>query len=470
MRALGPYAALRLSWSSLMRRPAAALALGLALITSSFAVFCGLGLVAAPWFSCELLAMQLGLGTGSSPARGRSWLFAGAIQLLGAVVLGAVTALAFLAFEADTMLDHGPPRDAVLGGLLSLLAAATLALPLSIHFEHAPALLLDRGVDVASALLESARLVSESGAGRTFLTTLVARGVQLAPALAAFAFAGSRDTLGSAMLWGVALMPPVALGLALGQGMVVASYLAVRPHAIPPPSALSARPSRTLTLVLGGLLAGVLAGPLTVSVALLRPSSLQPAPSAVAGDEVERIVSDTKPIERFVFDTALAVQVSTGRVRVVASDGGGAGTLPLPPGLVRSVTIARVSAPAVSVSARLPGADSFALDVALDDGRTFRTFVDEAGVRLDDSLSSRLASLLPPWGLAALFACLLWTGLWIAFALPPLGRSLRVEPTAEGQDARPARTRMSAALLAPAAAGSIAIGLWALLGWRTFGS
>jgi hypothetical protein len=366
----------------------------------------------------------------------------------------------------------------VLKSLGVLLLAGSLAIALSVHFQHAPAILIERGGGVHAALLESARLVAETGAFRTWLTSFAAHGLQTAPALAAVALAATHASLRGTLLWGIALLPAVAVSLVVGQGMVVASYLPLRslvtdPAQVPAEASLS----KSGTFLWSLLLAGVLAGPLLVSAALTKPA--QPAAGALPSDTHLLLDLEARdaPVERYIPDTALRLRVDARSVSVAASDGGGVGKLPLPTGKLTRVRAAHVHELPANTGPRPPGSSVFALEVSLRNGRRYTTWLDETGERLDDSLTRRFEALLPPWAPLALLLCLVWTALWIARALPPQARMRRqiseqtatghaISSTAQCEEMRAAlrRRALSAALwLLPAAALSLTLGLWAAL-------
>jgi hypothetical protein len=485
MRALAPAAAFRESWRLFRLRPLATLALGLALLTSLVAVCCGLGVVAAPWFLCELFAVQIALGSGERPARTRAWLWAGFAQMLAVLVLCVVVGLTLVSVGPDIVLGGPgvePQRVAarVAHSLAVWAVAGSLALALTVYFEHAPALLLDRGGSLGSALLESARLVADSGVLRTWFTSGVAHALALGPIVLGLTVAAAFGTLASTVTWALALLPLAALAIALGQGMVVASYLAVREpteEALrrPPRAAVSA----SRALLWGALLGCVLTGPVAVSGALLRPSLPRPTPRDTAGELLLSLDASSAETVRFIPDSAIQLRVTKRRLIIDLGDGGGAGTIPLPRGELAKVRVRRVArVDGMAQDEPVLFGSPYALDVRFADGRSVTTWIDDAGVRLDDSLERRLAALLPPWAIAALAGCLLWTALWVGLSLPAQGRLRRAlaERWAAGQrgaewDALHAQLRrgaLRAALwLAPAALGSLAIGLWAALGRGT---
>ena len=466
-----------------MRRPLATLALGLALLTSLVAVCCGLGVVAAPWFLGELFALQITLGTGVRVARTRAWLWAFVLQMVAVMILCTVVGLTLLSVGPDVVVggsldSTGTLARDVAHSVLVFVVAGGLTLALTVYFEHAPALLLDRGGQLTAALLESARLVADSGALRTWFTSGIAHGLQLAPIVLGVSLAAAFGTLSSTLIWGLTLLPLAALSLALGQGMVVASYLALRPSALDParlPREAALSTSRALLWTT--LLLAVLSGPIIVSGALLRPA-LPREGTLEDGELLDTLRASAKTKERFVADSALTLQVSEARVRVKGSDGGGAGTIPLPKGKVREVRVLRPNLLPEGIHRDGLGTSIYAIQIALGDGRAFTTWINDAGVRLDDSLTRRLGSLLPPWMILALASCLVWAAIWVSLALPPQGRlrkrlseqlSTEEHPSVSGALDRLLRRSalVAAGWLVPPAAASLAIGLWALFGEGT---
>jgi hypothetical protein len=467
MRALGPTDAFRESWRLFRLRPVAILALGLALLTSLLAVCCGLGVIAAPWFLCELFAVQIALGSGQRPARTRTWLWAGFVQMVAVMLLCAVVGL--------TLLSIGP--DVVLS-VLVWIVAGSLTLALTVYFQHAPSILLDRGGSLPGALLESARLVAESGVFRTWFTSSLAHALSLGPVVIGVASAAAFGTLASTVSLGLALLPVAALCLALGQGMVVASYVALRDHTLDVArSPVEARRSRSRALLWCLLLFGVLTGPVAVSAALLSPAVPEASTPASSGEPLLILTASEAGTQRFIPDSAVELHVSPRHVHVDAGGGGGSGAIPLGGARVEEVRVRRV-APSDGQTARadaLLDDASFALDIRLAGGRSITTTIDAAGVRLDDSFDRRLSALLPRWAIAALAACLIWTALWVGRSLPAQGRvRMRLialwlgaehgAPWAELAATLRQKELAAALWLMPAALGSLAIGLWAALG------
>jgi hypothetical protein len=117
---------------------------------------------------------------------------------------------------------------------------------------------------------------------------------------------------------------------------------------------------------------------------------------------------------------------------------------------------------------------SFGVEIELADGQLSTTFIDEAGVRLDDSWEQRLSQRLSPLSGLLLISCFAWTAAWIARALPPQARIRRklsgqrpaghdLEHEQRLRAALRARVIGAALWLLPPALGSLAIGLSALL-------
>jgi hypothetical protein len=464
LRAPGPAEALRRSWQLFKLRPWSTLSVAAALLTSLFAVCCGLGVIAAPWFMCELFALQISSGTGRASQRSSAWLWAGLVQLLAVMVLCSLAFLTLLALGPDVVLGGVaqavlPTNASLIESLGLLFGAGGLALSLLVHFEHAPSILIDRGGSLRFALLESSRLVAETGVVRSWVTSTAAHGLQLAPAVAAVVLAVTRGTLASTVLWGIVSLPVMALCLALGQGMIVSSYLAVRVE-VPEPSGAERRLGGRGALAWLTLLALVAAGPLLVSSALVRPA---PIARGALPAEARPILALSSEQEREVYipDTALRLSVAPHELRVLASDGGGAGSLSLPSGTLKNVRVARALPPARR--AGLAVEPAFAIEAEHSRGR-FVTWIDDAGVRLDDSLGQRFAALLPGASSVLLLSCLLWTALWLRMALPRQAQ-LRKQYARTGAlalaQAYERRALRSALWLLPAALLSLALGLWA---------
>jgi hypothetical protein len=480
--ALSPLAAFRGSLILLKRRLFAGLALGLALYTSLASVCCGFGVVAAPWFSCELLALLLSNGTGAPLARSRSWLWAALYQMASVIVLSSVALLALMALGPGQPFAPSPRGELELPSqLLTALSvggvAGTLVIALTAHFEYAPLILIERGGSLIAALLESARIVSLSGVWRTFLLSCLAHGLPMLCAVGLIGLLTLRASLAASVVLIVLFLPALVLALVLGQGMLVASYLTLHEQVTDPQRVpLGGEPSKAGTAVWASLLAFVALGPLLVSLSLLKPA----LPSVgLAGPASVLFVMVPGPPgaperERYIPGSALSLRLTAHEVRVVASDGGGTGAIPLPRQLVRRVRVWQ-GRPGGALPPDVPrGESSFGVEVELVDGRVLTTYVDEAGVRLDDTWEQRLSQRLSPISGLFLVLCFAWTAAWIARALPPQARirrklsghrplGLDLEHEQRLRAALRARVIGAALWLLPPALASLSIGLSALL-------
>ena len=159
-------------------------------------------------------------------------------------------------------------------------------------------------------------------------------------------------------------------------------------------------------------------------------------------------------------DTTLEVGVMPHRLRVTASDGGGAGQLPLRAAEpITRVRVGRVR-------------DAFAIEVR-QGARTYLTWIDRAGVRLDDDLRARLLDRTTPLQLWLFLGSLLFTGIASVPVLHALGRIQRgyrlpaerrpsYDLLALDQQRSLRRARISAALLVPLSLACLTMAVLAL--------
>ncbi|MFW6050859.1 MAG: hypothetical protein ACODAU_06775 [Myxococcota bacterium] len=405
-----PIEALRGAARLLAVHPGLSVGLGVALVLSLGSVCCGLGLIAAPWFACELLALTLATGLGRRVPRQRGWLAAGAVQAVAVVVLSAAVGAAVTWLGAETPRSSEMPAPVAPSNarLLALaLGGSVLGLLYMVPYIYAPLLLVDRGGGLGAAMAESARYVVRGGFVAHLGLSLASHLLQVSPPLLAAVIALVAGDLGE-IAWGVALAVPVmAVTVPLGQGMIVASYLDRRPS-----GATAALGRAPLTRPLA---AGLFAVGLAPAVALLlvsaavtvRPADPRPG-EAPLGEVVAGGTIDGAPVALAIPHTALEVRASPTRLAIAAGDGGGAGAVPRPEGAVfERVRVVRVR-------------DAYALEVA-GEGRSWVTWIDRAGVRLDDDLSARLADRLPTWGLPWLAVAMMAAALGIAPTLAWLG-------------------------------------------------
>jgi hypothetical protein len=438
--------ALATSWSWLRARPVSSLAQGAAVALSLLSVCCGLGLVTTPWFLSELSASQLGVATGRTIARDKaaataSWLYFWAVLTITAV--GAITLLG-AELSLDALLQSG-----VIVPLLGAAAVWFLLMPLL----YAPLLALEQRAGAPRALVESARLMVQAGSVASARLGVSAYVLQFAP-LALAALLVSLDPQRAA-LWLLVAAPLTCVSVPLGQGVLVAAYVQVAQRAAPlerrvgqPLTAAVTRWVRTWTL----LMALPIVSLVLLEASLSRPARLSPG---TAPDGVELLV--VEPTERPQTSalpapaTALTLRVSTAEVSVVASDGGGVGSLPLSAAdPIERVRVVRVR-------------DTFAIEL-VQAGRSYQTLIDRAGVRLDDGLRARLRQRSQPWEWLFFLLTLLLTGLLSVPVLADFGR-LADSPEAQAKAREVAalrRARSWALWLAPCGLGCLGMALSAL--------
>ncbi|MEY4576621.1 MAG: hypothetical protein RL701_1324 [Pseudomonadota bacterium] len=401
----------------LRERSVVTLGLGAAVMLSLLSVCCGgLGLITTPWFMCELFAVQLALCTGVPVTRGGPFVSA-SLLLLGAVLMvSAVGAL--------TLLGAGPELsaqglgqesfEAVLrsGGAAAVISSVT-ALLLAAPWLYAPLILLEQRTRFDLALVESVHLVVERGLFASLRLSLGAHAVQASPLILAAALARLFDA-SQVALFALLATPLLCLSVPLGQGIIVWSYVQQRTRLAPEPSRLSSAPQRAsrserCARAWTGLMLLPIASLLLLELSLLRPSRV-PIGSAPEGELIAELVpSENAPQRTVVPNTALEIAASSQHVRVVASDGGGVGDLPL-----------RAAEPIARVQV-LRVRDVFGIAVR-QGPREYVTWVDRAGVRLDDDLRARLLDRVSPWQLLLFLCTLLTTGILSVPVLYALGR------------------------------------------------
>jgi hypothetical protein len=444
----------------LRARPVMSLSLGAAVVLGLVASCCGVGALIAPFFLCELLALQLGHalpGKEGPPARHGGWL-AACVVLLGAVVLTAsVGWLVGLGLGTELLATDAVDRVA---SSLALPDSAWLLVPVSalgalvfvLPYSYAPHLLIERPMPMIEAMVESARRVRSAGVLSQAALSVCAHALQVAPVVlgsaAAHALAGPE--LGS--LWALFSLPLMVLTIPLGQGMITSSFAAqsggerattLEARALPPRARLAL--ALWVFLIVSPLVSFAMLG-----ASLVRPARLS---SGELPDRVETLAELTPSdgfSSRMLPGTALTVSARRRGVYVEASDGGGAGKLPLRSRApIDRVRVGRVR-------------DRYA--IAVEQGRRRSlTFVDRAGVRQDDGLRARLDDRLPAYALAFMIAGLLAITLVQLPVLARAGQAWR-----DGELATRATVISRALLLgsaiAPLAIASLWFGLRALLG------
>ena len=96
-----PGALLAGSWRMLVAHPLIGTALGAAVLFSLASALFGIGALCAPWFLCEIFALQLAIATGRSVPRHAGWVRAGALVLGIVSLVVAATWIAVLAIGPD---------------------------------------------------------------------------------------------------------------------------------------------------------------------------------------------------------------------------------------------------------------------------------------------------------------------------------------------------------------------------------
>jgi hypothetical protein len=423
--ALGP--AFVASLALLRKRPVVLPALGAAIVFSLSSICCGIGLFTTPWFICELFATQLALCTGQPALHSRSWIPAGLI-LLGAVLLVMGTSSLTLLGASPEL----PPDGAQLSGIGTLMRSgsfyaaisSTLSLLFIVPVLYAPLVLIDRRAGFEEALLESVRIVVRRGVFASLTLSLAANLVQFSPLLFASAWAlwGTRSGLPQAILIAA---PLLCITVPLGQGMIIWVYTHFRaqsqadepsgpvrtvasPHTPRTEAALQtiSRWVRIWTVVVTLPIAAVLG----VGLSLLRPSALSPGPGPAGGELVADLVPKSDQVKRAALDnTSLELSVRPERLSIAAADGGGTGELSLhDPAPITHVRVVRVR-------------NAFAVEVSQGDVMS-STWIDRAGVRLDDDLRARLMDRVSARELAFVLLFPFIAALWTVPVLNRLGR------------------------------------------------
>jgi hypothetical protein len=406
-------------------RPLVSLGLGAAVVFSLLSVCCLFGFVTTPWFLCELFALQLALCIGRPIARSWSFVPAGAI-LLGAVLL--VSAVAFI-----TLLGSGPalarhvPQHFSLTGLMrsgGFYAAVSsgVALLVIAPLLYAPLIILERGWQLEAALVESVRLVVTRGVFASLGLSWCAHAVQVGPVLIACLVSLALEP-GQLALSALCAAPLLCASVPLGQGMIVWTYSQVREPMDEPGDAgsLGRKDAMVLAALRGSaqharawmlLIVLPLAALLLVQLSLIVPSRV--ASGAAPSGEVLGILTPSAvgTVRLVLPDTALEVSASVAEVKVSASDGGGAGVLPLrAAGAIERVRVVRIR-------------DALVVELR-QAGQNFVTWVDRAGVRLDDDLRVRLLDRLSMTQILLLLGTLLLTSALSVPVLNDLGRVQR---------------------------------------------
>jgi hypothetical protein len=458
---------LRQSVQLLMGRSTATIALGAAIVLSLLSVCFGIGVLMTPWLLCELLALQLAEALGHPLSRSRAWIGACAI-LLGAVLLtssvGWLTWLGLGTDAAPLEPEHGTAWALVLrpGGLLAV-ASAFASLVFVLPFLYAPLILIEGRAQLAGAVLESARVVAVGGMLPHLLLSLVANVVQASPLLIAALSASLLSEHDSTGLWALLSLPLLSLTVPIGQGMLVSAYVERRAEVADlRRTRMAGRPPGALVAVWAVIVAAPLLSFSMLGASFVRPSRLVVGHLPVSAELIASFVPLRGEQHVHPEGTALEIAISPRAVRVVASDGGGVGGLPLRSETkIEALRIARVR-------------DSYRIEL-MQAGIAYLTSIDRSGVRLDDDLRARLLDRVPSWALLLMLLSLLSTAgalLPVLAALAELRRLYALEPGPRppGRELSERRARTIsralalALLLAPLAALSLYWGLRSVLG------
>jgi hypothetical protein len=418
-RSVGVVAAsLRHSARLLLGRPGATLALGAAIVLGLISVCFGVGVVLAPWLLCELLALQLGEALGEPTARSRSWASA-CVILLGAVLLTAsVGWLTWLGLG-----EQSPPLAATApagllpllhpGGLLAL-ASAVVSLVFVLPFLYSPLILIETRAGLAGAVLESARLVATGGLLRNFALSLAVNAVQAAPLLIAAFSAELLSDGDSGPLFVALSLPLLALSIPLGQGMLVSAYVRRRAELADARGwPVAGRPPWSLLALWVVLVAAPVLSFSLLGASFVRPSRLSVGHLPKGGEPIAAFAPLRGQRSVHPSGTALEIVASARGVRVVASDGGGVGGLPLRSDApIEALRVVRVR-------------DSYGLQL-MQGGRSYVTWIDRSGVRLDDDLRARLLDRVPSWALLLMLLSLLSTAVALLPVLAALAELRRL--------------------------------------------
>jgi hypothetical protein len=415
----------------LRARPLVSLGLGAAVVFSLLSVCCVLGFVTTPWFLCELFALQLAMCIGRPIARSWSFVPAGAI-LLGAVLLVSAVAWITLLGSGPALARHAPQQFSLTslmrsGGFYAAVSSGVALLVIA-PLLYAPLIILEHGWQLEAALVESVRLVVTRGVFASLGLSWCAHAVQVGPVLIACLVSLAIDPSQLA-LSALCSAPLLCASVPLGQGMIVWTYTQVREPSDAAPlepglssSARAPTNDTTVAAALRGcagharawtvLIVLPLAALLLVQLSLVVPSRVASG-AAPSGEVLGILTPAAEGTVRVVLpDTALEVSATAHEVKVSASDGGGAGTLPLrAAGAIERVRVVRVR-------------DALAVELR-QAGRDFVTWVDRAGVRLDDDLRVRLLDRLSMTQILLLLGTLLLTSGLSVPVLNDLGRVQR---------------------------------------------
>lgn len=445
---------LRGSIDLVRRHPVVSLGIGAAVVLSLVAVPTGLGAIVAPWFVCELFAVQLETRGEAAQERGRGWALAAIVVLCTVVVIALAGWIAALGFGPDVSTAdraYAPlplPEALRRGGLV----AGTLALAVAAGtpFLYAPLVLLDRGGRLGGACLESAAMVRAGGALPHYALAFCAYALSLSPALVSMIVVARTVERAATPLGALFALPILPLTIPLGLGLITHAYLTLR-EVLPEPHV--ARSRERLAPGLVAFLAANSLAPLVGLVLIAIGGWVSSVPIEGSLPESARIVLDADARDRLhVPSSTLEVIVDGPRAAIYAGDHDGVGWLP---------TFSHDALTHVRVAT--DGSD-FLVELAPADGASHLVRVDRAGLRLDDSVEARLRSRAPD---AILLAFI------VAFAICALGTLAVLGPLGEARTKRPPdvaaarRAIWTATALVPFSLTALVAGAIALFGLPT---
>lgn len=414
-------ALLRTSSRIFRRNPWISLGIGAAIVLSLCAVCGGIGLLIAPWFVCELCALQLEAHGRQVRPRGPSWVLACIVVLGMVLVVASAGWLAALGFGPDvTSADSASaplPWPEALRRVGLIASAMGLAVAFTAPFLHAPLVLLDRGGRLGGALLESSALMRSSGMAPHLGLSFLAQLLCLSPALLSAIVVARTMERAATPLGILVALPLLPLTIPLGLGMVSSAYVE-RQGLLGDARRAQRQPS--LPLFHRAVLVLDVVAPL-VGLALIGASALLPseplrgpAPHGEVVTSLEVPSHPEGPISLRVPDTSLEIGVHVGTLRLVS-------------GLEEPLLVPWPEPIQALSVVRLP--ERYAVEVR-DARGTFHLEIDAAGVRVDDSVRRRLEGHLPGWVLASFL---------LGFAVVSFGAPLAFAPVGQAR-ARAART------------------------------
>lgn len=445
------------SLSIFRKSPWLFVAVGAAVVISLCAVCGGIGLLIAPWFVCELFALQLEAHGREVRPRGPSWVLACIVVLGMVVVVASAGWLAALGFGPDmTSADYASaplPWPEALRRVALIAGAMALAVTFTAPFLHAPLVLLDRGGRLGGALLESAGLMRQAGTLRHLSLSFLAQFFCLSPALLSAIVVARTMERAATPLGILVALPFLTLTIPIGLGMVTSAYLGSEATL---GDARRARRQPSLSVLHRLVLVNVLVAPL-VGLSLVGASALLPSgPLHSPAPEGVEVASLLPRIPGGALEMPAALLIPETSLEVVVQPG----ALSLAAGLEEPLIVPwRGSIDALRV-VRLRS--SYAVEFQ-EGAQIFHLEITEPGVRVDDSVRRRLEDHLPS---SLLMIFLVGFGV-VSFAAPaafaPLGLD-RARAARNATTIDPAVRRESlrvALLLTPfavvtAAAGAIA--------------